>query len=168
MCQFESALEPRFSISEDETAEFKDFTQKRGLPLVLHTLVPDVHVVHSVELGTFFPYALNGNMRLCCRAPLWRQLRWTRAQENSVSPETAHGWAEALEFNASLQQFNGETSSAFRIKPAVQSLHPFSWSWTALQSKGSGEQARWLPSLHSCRMDEIQLITSLHAESHFT
>lgn len=92
MCQFKDALEPRFSISEAETAEFKDFTQKSGLPLVLHTLVPDVHVVHSV-VRHFFPLCTKWeqHMRLCCRAPLWRQVRWTRAQKNSVSPETAHG-----------------------------------------------------------------------------
>ena len=55
MCQFKGALEPRFSVLEAETTEFRDFPEKRDLRLVLRNSVPGVSVVHSAELGTFFP-----------------------------------------------------------------------------------------------------------------
>jgi len=55
VCQFKGALEPRFSVLEAETTEFRDFPEKRDLRLVLRNSVPGVSVVHSAELGTFFP-----------------------------------------------------------------------------------------------------------------
>lgn len=36
MCPFRSALEPRFSISEPEATDFRDFIKKRLAPGIAH------------------------------------------------------------------------------------------------------------------------------------